>query len=90
VLYQLRLQREELCRICAIWKRKVRSLPDGDDGNLWGPSDVELHNASVSEITGRWAEGSGSENEMSESSDESSDDADAEYFTLPHTFPWTP
>ena len=71
------LRRQELCRICATWQKKVRSLPRGDCGDSWGPSDVELHNASISEVTGRWAEGSGSETEMAESSDDDSDAADA-------------
>jgi hypothetical protein len=52
-------------------------LPHGNCGDSWGPSDVELRDASISEVTGSWVEGSGSETEKSESGDDDSDAADA-------------
>jgi hypothetical protein len=70
------MRKQELCRLCAIWQRKVRSLPRGNDDDCWGPSDEELQSSSVSEVTGSWIEESSSDQEVSDQNDNDSDASD--------------
>ena len=61
--------------MCAIWKRKVRSLP-GDNDDSWGPSYEEVQRSSVSEVTGSWIDDSSSGEELPEQDDHDSDASD--------------
>lgn len=79
VLYQLQLRSQELCRLCAIWQRKIRSLPKSNHEQSWGPSDAEVQASAVSEVTENWAEeASDSEEEISEQSEDDIDNLDWE------------
>jgi hypothetical protein len=51
----------------------VRSLPSTINDESWGPSDEDLQISATAEVTGKWADESGSEEELSTSCGDNSE-----------------
>jgi hypothetical protein len=79
VLYQQQLQAQELCRLCAIWQRKVRSLPRGHYNESWGPLDEDVQASAMFEVTGSWVEVDSSDEETSDGGDDDTDIDDPDW-----------
>lgn len=47
--YQLDLQANNLCRLCLLWRGRVRIIPGGSE--QWGPSEADILKAGVYEFT---------------------------------------
>ncbi|TFY57790.1 hypothetical protein EVJ58_g6817 [Rhodofomes roseus] len=52
LLFQLNIRRSELCRLCATWQHHVRAIPSAHPISAsWGPSEYELNEAALYEIS---------------------------------------
>ena len=56
LVYQLDLRAKYLCRLCVIWRRDIRSMPEHHYGDEWGPSDEDLQVALEVEFNANWME----------------------------------
>ncbi|KAJ7193672.1 hypothetical protein B0H12DRAFT_1207127 [Mycena haematopus] len=54
--HQLQLRKQELCKLCATWKRAIRPIPFKTDGlPAWGPSEDELNAVRIEDVVARTA-----------------------------------
>jgi hypothetical protein len=57
--YQLRISKDRLCRLYALWKKSVHTLDiatTDEELRAWGRSADELLNANIAEVTAGWGD----------------------------------
>ena len=54
--YQLRISKDCLCRLYALWKKSVHTLDIAMTDDEWGPSADELLNANIAEVMAGWGD----------------------------------
>lgn len=75
--YQLQIRSANLCRLCHLWRSKVRMIPGGSE--RWGPSEDDIRVAGVFEFTAQVESSAGfPATEPLSSSEELPDESDGE------------
>jgi hypothetical protein len=72
IIYQLDLRAQELCRLCVVWRSKLRPIP-ADIDEFWGPLADDLRQASELEFNPRWENDNDTEEEDCQSGEGSED-----------------
>jgi hypothetical protein len=81
--FQLNCYANRLCRLCAQWQARVRSIqPAYPMPSKWGPSEGELADAVIANVSAGWNEESNDDNELYPESDEERDRGDDELVEL--------